>query len=72
MYMSDGRGNVRLMAIVGARDSGGPYRDIADLRARGGLSPAHIERLASADAFTSLGLTRRQGITRVRVEPLES
>lgn len=49
-------------ALVSAREAGGAYRDIADLRARGGLSPAHIERLASADAFTSLGLTRRQAL----------
>ncbi|WP_066527804.1 error-prone DNA polymerase [Erythrobacter sp. CCH5-A1] len=49
-------------ALVSARESGGPFRDIADLRARGGLSPAHIERLASADAFTSLGLSRRQAL----------
>ncbi|MCM0000091.1 MAG: error-prone DNA polymerase [Erythrobacter sp.] len=49
-------------ALVSAREAGGPFRDIADLRARGRLSPAHIERLASADAFTSLGLTRRQAL----------
>jgi error-prone DNA polymerase len=49
-------------ALVAAREAGGPYRDIADLRARAGLSPAHIERLASADAFTSLGLSRRQAL----------
>jgi len=49
-------------ALVSAREAGGRFRDIADLRARGGLSPAHIERLASADAFTSLGLTRRQAL----------
>jgi error-prone DNA polymerase len=49
-------------ALVGQREAGGAYRDIADLRARTGLSPAHIERLASADAFTSLGLTRRQAL----------
>ena len=49
-------------ALVSAREAGGPYRDVADLRARAGLSPAHIERLASADAFTSLGLTRRQAL----------
>jgi len=49
-------------ALVSAREAGGPFRDIADLRARTGLSPAHIERLASADAFTSLGLTRRQAL----------
>ena len=48
--------------LVSVRESGGPFRDIADLRARAGLSPAHIERLASADAFTSLGLTRRQAL----------
>ena len=49
-------------ALVSAREAGGPFRDIADLRARGGLSPSHIERLASADAFTSLGLSRRQAL----------
>ena len=49
-------------ALVAEREERGPYRDIADLRARAGLSPAHIERLASADAFTSLGLTRRQAL----------
>ncbi len=49
-------------ALVAEREAGGPYRAIADLRARAGLSPAHIERLASADAFTSLGLTRRQAL----------
>ncbi len=49
-------------ALVSAREVGGPFRDIADLRARAGLSPAHIERLASADAFTSLNLTRRQAL----------
>ncbi|PKP90652.1 MAG: error-prone DNA polymerase [Alphaproteobacteria bacterium HGW-Alphaproteobacteria-14] len=49
-------------ALVTEREEHGSYRDIADLRARAGLSPAHIERLASADAFASLGLTRRQAL----------
>jgi error-prone DNA polymerase len=49
-------------ALVAEREERGPYRDIADLRGRAGLSPAHIERLASADAFTSLHLTRRQAL----------
>lgn len=49
-------------ALVATREANGPYRTIADLRARAGLSPSHIERLASADAFTSLGLTRRQAL----------
>ena len=49
-------------ALMSARESGGAFRDVAGLRTRGGLSPAHIERLASADAFTSLGLARRQAL----------
>jgi len=49
-------------ALVAEREERGPFRDVADLRARAGLSPAHIERLASADAFTSLGLSRRQAL----------
>jgi error-prone DNA polymerase len=49
-------------ALVSARAAGGPLRNVADLRTRAGLGPAHIERLASADAFTSLGLTRRQAL----------
>ena len=48
--------------LVAERETGGAYRDIADLRVRAGLSPSHIERLASADAFISLGLTRRQAL----------
>jgi error-prone DNA polymerase len=49
-------------ALVAAREGEGAYRDVADLRTRAGLSPAHIERLASADAFGSLGITRRQAL----------
>ncbi|EAQ30026.1 DNA polymerase III subunit alpha [Erythrobacter sp. NAP1] len=48
--------------LIAAREEGGGYRDVAELRERGGLGPAHIERLASADAFTSLGLSRRQAL----------
>ncbi|MGY6551747.1 MAG: error-prone DNA polymerase [Erythrobacter sp.] len=49
-------------ALITAREGIGAFRDVADLRSRAGLSPAHIERLASADAFASLGLTRRQAL----------
>jgi error-prone DNA polymerase len=49
-------------ALVAEREERGAYRDVADLRTRAGLSPAHIERLASADAFTSISLTRRQAL----------
>ncbi|MEM7778779.1 MAG: error-prone DNA polymerase [Pseudomonadota bacterium] len=48
--------------LVAARDEGGTFKDVAELRERAGLSPAHIERLASADAFTSMGLSRRQAL----------
>ena len=48
--------------IIAARAEGGAFEDVAELRERAGLSPAHIERLASADCFTSLGLSRRQAL----------
>ncbi len=48
--------------LVAEREENGPYADIAELRERVGLSPAHIEILASADAFTSLDLSRRQAL----------
>ncbi len=48
--------------IVAARAEGGVFGDVAELRERAGLSPAHIERLASADCFSSMGLSRRQAL----------
>ena len=48
--------------LIAERAQNGPYRDVAELRDRAGLSPAHIERLASADCFTSLGLSRRTAL----------
>ncbi len=48
--------------LVGAREMGGGFADVAALKERAGLSPAMIERLASADAFASLGLSRRQAL----------
>ena len=48
--------------LVAERVENGPYRDVAQLRDRAGLSPSHIERLASADAFQSLNLPRRQAL----------
>ena len=38
---------------------GGGYSDLADLRRRSGVSAAALDRLARADAFTSLALNRR-------------
>nr|WP_188645674.1 error-prone DNA polymerase [Tsuneonella deserti] len=48
--------------LIAARAELGPFADVASLRDRAGLSPAHIERLASADAFQSLHLPRRQAL----------
>jgi error-prone DNA polymerase len=52
--------------LVAEREARGGFRDVAELRERARLSPAYIERLASADAFTSLGLTRRQALWEAR------
>ena len=49
-------------ALVTERLENGPYRDVGELKDRAGLSPAHIERLASADCFASLDLPRRQAL----------
>ncbi|MGA7489467.1 MAG: OB-fold nucleic acid binding domain-containing protein, partial [Xanthobacteraceae bacterium] len=46
--------------IVAKRN--GPYASVRELWLRTGLSPRVIERLADADAFGSLGLTRRQAL----------
>ncbi|MCD1624245.1 error-prone DNA polymerase [Citromicrobium bathyomarinum] len=48
--------------LVAERIENGPYRDVAELRDRAGLAPSHVERLASADAFQSLDLPRRQAL----------
>ncbi|MGB3165971.1 MAG: error-prone DNA polymerase [Alteraurantiacibacter sp.] len=48
--------------LLAARAEGGDFADVAELRDRGRVSPPHIERLASADAFQSLGLSRRQAL----------
>ena len=41
---------------------GGAYDSVRDLWLRTGLSPRVLERLADADAFGSLGLTRREAL----------
>jgi error-prone DNA polymerase len=48
--------------LVAAREQGGAFADVAALRERAGLNPAHVEKLASADCFSSLGLSRRQAL----------
>ena len=47
------------------------FRDVRELWQRSGLTRASLERLASADAFRSLGLDRRQALWEVRGLPKE-
>jgi error-prone DNA polymerase len=53
-------------ALVSAREAGGTFTDVGALKARAGLSPAMIERLAAADALGTLGLSRRQALWEAR------
>ena len=62
----DGLAQMHAAALIAARQHEGAYHDLADLRARAGLSPAVIERLASADAFGSLGASRREALWQAR------
>ncbi len=48
--------------LIGEREDKGAYQDVAQLRERAGVSPPHIERLASADCFGSMALSRRQAL----------
>lgn len=48
--------------IYSARQAGGMFQDVAELRDRARLVPAHIERLAAADCFRSLELPRRKAL----------
>jgi error-prone DNA polymerase len=48
--------------IEAERVHGGPYRDLADVARRAGLTTAHLEALATADAFACFGLTRREAL----------
>jgi len=52
--------------LVEERRTGGPFADVLSLRDRAGLPPAHIERLAAADCFSSLPLRRRQALWQAR------
>ena len=54
--------------LITARHTGNgrPFSDLDDLWRRSGLIPAVIERLAKADAFGSMGLSRRRALWNVR------
>jgi error-prone DNA polymerase len=49
-------------AIEQERRAHGPYRDLSDLARRTGCSTAHLEALATADAFAGFGLSRREAL----------
>ncbi|BAL86722.1 putative DNA polymerase III alpha subunit [Actinoplanes missouriensis 431] len=44
------------------RRDNGPYRSMTDLARRTGCSTAHLEALATADAFAGFGLSRREAL----------
>ena len=48
--------------IVEEREKNGPYADMADLARRTGLTAVQLEALATAGAFDSFGLSRRQAL----------
>ncbi len=50
--------------IIAARGNG--FRDPEAVWLRAGVSPASLERLAEADAFSDMGLTRRDALWRVK------
>ena len=58
----------RIVAVRAA----GPFADLEDLRLRADLTPPALDRLAEADAYGSLDLTRRQGLWAVRGAPRAS
>ncbi|MCW1403121.1 helix-hairpin-helix domain-containing protein [Novosphingobium sp. MW5] len=58
----DGFPEAAAARIVSAREEGGRFADVRELQERAGLSPALVERLAAADCFNSLEITRRQAL----------
>ncbi|MCP2165723.1 error-prone DNA polymerase [Goodfellowiella coeruleoviolacea] len=48
--------------LVAERQRGGPYRDMADVARRVRLTTPQVEALATAGAFASFGLDRRQAL----------
>ena len=58
----DGFPEAAAARLVAAREEGGMFCDLRELKDRAALSPALAERLASADCFASLGLSRRQAL----------
>jgi error-prone DNA polymerase len=66
----DGLRETEMARLTALRGSG--YASPADLRARTGLPRTTLEKLASADAFTSLRLSRRDALWAIRGEAVEA
>ena len=64
----DGFRQVWADQVVAARQAA-PFEDLEDLRLRARLPPAALDRLAEADAFGSLKLSRRQGMWAAKGAP---
>ena len=64
MRMAKGLAQLDAEAMIARR--GGGYRSMAELWRRAGVKLAALERLAEADAFTTLGVDRRQALWAVR------
>lgn len=60
-----GFGALDALAVMDNKPSGG-YQDVYLMARQTGLSPAALEKLAEADAFGSLGLSRREALWAVR------
>lgn len=59
-----------MQRLVAMRDGG--YGSVQELRDRSSLTPAVLERLAEADAFASMSLSRREALWAVRALPSEA
>ncbi|AMM33771.1 DNA polymerase III subunit alpha [Sinomonas atrocyanea] len=57
--------------IVAEREAGGPFRELAELSRRTGLTAEQLEALSSAGALDSLGLTRREALWQSGAAALE-
>lgn len=65
LRMTTGLNDKEAEAILKAR-AAGPFRSVEDAWHRSGVSRAALEKLANADAFHALGLSRRQALWQVR------
>ena len=62
----DGLPEAAAARLITEREERGEYTDVTALRDRARIAPAHVERLASADCFGSIELSRRQALWQAR------